>query len=113
MANDGGHEFGPEDPDLRMAFDASKNILRDPRDFQEATHDVIDQRLTDVLQSFGVVEAQDSGEFSRQDMLDVARAAYFKAVRDSTENPEAIEAIMKAVLKNGPGLKSLAPESED
>jgi hypothetical protein len=106
-------DFDTEDRELKMALEASARILKDPRDYQEALDDELDSRIYDILHAIGAVEAEDDTTFSREAITEVARQAYFKGMRDDIEHPEVIEGIMKAINKNGPGLKTLDKSAQE
>ncbi len=108
-------DFEPSDETQAAieATEAAKRIMADPRDYNEAVNDEIDNALADKFHAIGLMEADDSSSYSREQMLEIAHLAYFQAVRDSVERPEVLTAILKAAAKNGPGLKVLRPNKHE
>lgn len=66
----------------------------DPRSETDLAVDWIDPRLTDLLHAVGALEAGDEGQYNREMVLNIARAAYGRGAKDGSDNPEAMKKFM-------------------
>ena len=62
--------------------------------------DYTDARLLDFLHASGILLASQDHRFSRDDILKVARKAYWIGVEDRAENPEAVARVTADFLSS-------------
>ena len=72
---------------------------KDPRSAQERAADLTDQRLFDFYHENGLVEARDDRQYSREDVLNIARNAYWVGVADKARDPEGTAQVATEVRR--------------